>query len=577
MAHFIIAENGESVYHITAHQYADETVRYAASELQKYLLKSTNAAIPYHSDRCPQRGPEIRIGQNVRGTAYIPAGAEEESYRIFSRGEDIYIVGNTARGVLYGVYGFLERFCGFRCFTKDVEVIDRHPVLKIELDDICVEPAFEFRDTYFRFAFDGDFCAKNHSNTSLGDLSKAKGGRTKWFNFHHSFFDLVSPDLYFAEHPEYFSQVNGIRISDGQLCLTNPQVAQIAEKTLRRWIRENPECTVFSIAQNDNYKRCACERCRTLEEKEGSPAGPIIHFVNTLADRIKDEFPRALLHTFAYQYSLPAPKYAIARDNVIVRLCSISCRFDKPFQVLAAEGSPAEAEFVDALHNWAKHASRLYVWDYAVNFYHYPQPFLHLRVLQENIKLFKKTSIRGVLQQGNFAYGGGVSLDELKAYIISRLLWDPDSDIMQDVHHFCCAVYGEAAGAKMEEYIALTNTLCESAPLEIFQHPDAQYITDDYIAQADKIFTEAMALAENNTHRQRIEKEYLSIRFLKLARMPIDTPNRETLVDDFFNDLKRFGITEISERYPLAVSKKIMLNTPYMKDRSGYKLYYIMQ
>ena len=67
MSNYKIAENGESAYYIVAHQYADETIRYAASELQKYLLQSTNAAIPYFSDRCPSVGAEIRIGDLVRG------------------------------------------------------------------------------------------------------------------------------------------------------------------------------------------------------------------------------------------------------------------------------------------------------------------------------------------------------------------------------------------------------------------------------------------------------------------------------------------------------------------------------
>ena len=47
MAIYKIAENGESPYYIVAHQYADETIRYAASELQKYILKSTHTVVPY--------------------------------------------------------------------------------------------------------------------------------------------------------------------------------------------------------------------------------------------------------------------------------------------------------------------------------------------------------------------------------------------------------------------------------------------------------------------------------------------------------------------------------------------------
>ena len=572
-----IACNGESDFHIVTSQYADETVRYAASELQKYLLQSTGAVVPYFSDRCPMRGAEIRIGPNVRGTSNAPTIPDEEGFCIYGCGQHIYIVGGSSRGVLYGVYDFLERFCGFACFTQKIETIDSHPFLEIELDSISNGPAFEFRDTYFRFAFDGDFCAKNRSNTSLGDLSIAKGGRVKWYNFHHSFCDLVSEELYFEKHPEYFSEIDGVRTKNSQLCLTNPEVAAIAEKTLRRWIRENPECRVFSVAQNDNQRRCTCRSCRTLEEKEGSPAGPILHFVNRLADAVREDHPSVLLHTFAYQYSLPAPKEVVARDNVIVRLCSISCRFDRPFQELAREGSAAEAEFVKALYDWQHHATRLYVWDYAVNFRNYLQPFLHLHVLQKNIQFFKSLGIKGVLEQGNFAYGGGAACDELKSYIISRLLWDPNINVDDEIHRFCQTVYGCNAGDKMEQYVKIMIAACESAPLTIYQNLNASYITDALVEQSEKLFAEALALAESETIKQRILREYLSIRFLRLGRTPLDAQGRKEQIDNFFADVKSFGITEIRERRSLAVSKQIMLDSPYLEKHEGYKLYYIMQ
>ena len=66
MSKYCIARNGKSTFHIVNHQYSDETVRYAAGELQKYLLRSTGAIVPYFSDRCPMIGAEIRLGANVR-------------------------------------------------------------------------------------------------------------------------------------------------------------------------------------------------------------------------------------------------------------------------------------------------------------------------------------------------------------------------------------------------------------------------------------------------------------------------------------------------------------------------------
>lgn len=579
MGIYRIAENGESNFHIVNHQYSDETVRYAASELQKYLLKATNAAIPYFSDRCPMRGPEICIGANVRGETKAEKEIHDEGFCIRGDGEHITITGKTSRGVLYGVYRFLEIFCNYRCFTKDIETIDTTDILEIELTEIKEEPAFDFRDAYFRNAFDGKFSSKNRLNSGLCDISKAKGGRMKWFNFHHSFCDLVPESLYFNEHPEYYSEVKGKRVRDSQLCLTNPEVLKIAEGTLRRWIKENPECTVFSVAQNDNKLRCTCPECLALEKDEDSPAGPIIHFVNKLADAIKEDYPHIMLHTFAYQYSLPAPIKAVARDNVIVRICSIDCRYDKPFEALAQTNPDgSDAVFVNALRDWKNHAKQLYVWDYAVNFENYLQPFLHFHTLAENIRFFRRTGVKGVLEQGNFAYGGGASCDDLKSYIISRLLWNPDTDIDEEMNRFFLAVYGEKASMFMKEYVSLTEKACSCAPLSIYQNPDAEYITDELVQKADTLFNEAIQAAESDEIRKRIEREYLSVRFLQLTRMEMNTPDRTEQIEKFFFDVKKFGITEIMERASLAVSKQCMINSRYATDHTGeYRVYYIMQ
>lgn len=577
MAVYRIAENENSLFHITAHRYADETVRYAASELQKYILMATGTAIPYFSDRCPMRGPEIRVGADVRDMTN--SALPPEGFRIREDGTHIYIEGGSSRGVLYGVYHFLNRYCGFRCFTKDAETIEETDVLDVEIGDEQDAPTFEYREAYFRHAFDGDFCAKNSLNSNMGDISKAKGGRMKWFNFHHSFRDLVPAEEYFDTHPEYFSEVDGKRVPDKQICLTNPEVLEVARKKLLEWIRENPECTVFSVAQNDTYGPCTCPSCRALAEKEGSESGPIIHFVNALADSIREEYPHILLHTFAYLYSLPAPRYAVARDNVIVRLCNISCRFDKPITALAEENpTGAEAEFMHALEDWKSHAKRLYVWDYAVNFSNYLQPFFHFHVLADNIRMFRDHGVLGVLEQGNFAYGGGAAMDDLKSYLIAKLLWNPDSDVDKEIHRFMVGVYGEKAGAYVEQYVRMMEDAETKSPLSIYQSTNAAYLTDELVAASEELFRCALNAAESETFRIRVERESLSVRYLQLARLPMDAPCRAERIRNFIKDLKKHGITEIFERCSLAVAEQAMLTSMYTSDRSTwYSLYYTMQ
>ena len=577
-----IAENGKSKFFICAHRYEDETVRFAASELQKYLLRATGAVVPYFSDRCREEEYEIRIGERVRGALVAPQNLGEEDYYIKADGaHHIYITGGSSRGVLYGVYRFLEVFCGFRAYTKDVEVIDSFATLDIELDLLTGGPTFEFREAYYRFAFDGDFCAKNGLNANLGDISVAHGGRMKWYNFHHSFRDLVPEEVYFESHPEYFAEVDGVRSRDAQICLANPEVYEIARKKLREWIAENPECRVFSVAQNDNPRRCTCPACLAIEAEEESPAGPVIRFVNALADDIREDYPRVLLHTFAYMYSVKAPRYAVARENVIVRLCTFGCRFDAPFRALAAaDPKGQEAAFVRAMDEWRAHTSRLYIWDYSVNFRNYAQPFFHFHVLAENIRDFARCGVRGVLEQGNFAYGGGCAADELKSYLIARLLFDPDTDVDAEMRAFVDAVYGRAAGEVYLEYLNLMEGACMSAPLTIYLYPDAPHITDDLVDKCEEIFTRALALAENAEYRRRLEREYLAVRFLRLARTEVGAEGKDAAVEEYIRDVKSHGITELFERSSVDVAEKALKESRYARTRVPYTehwLYYIMQ
>lgn len=578
---YIIVENEKSDFHITAHKYAPEAVRFAASELQKYIRIVTNAVVPYFSDRCGRVGREISLGENVRGHNNDLSGLTDEGYIIREDGEDIVITGKTGRAVLYGVYRFLELFCGFACYTKDCEVIDKIPRLEIELDYIAETPSFSYREPYFRNAFDGGFASKNRINGTLADISEGKGGKVKWFNLHHAFFDLVRPELYFDEHPEYFSEIDGKRVSDGQLCLSNPDVLEIAKETLRRWISENPACKVFSVAQNDNQRFCTCEKCRAIDEAEGCHQGSILRFVNALAEDIEKDYPDVRLHNFAYQYSTETPKITRARDNVIIRLCNIACRFDKPFSELAKENPDGrEAEFVRLLSEWQNSCRELYVWSYAVNFRNYLMPFFHFHSLAESLRMYKKLGVTGLLEEGNFSYGGGAAMDDLKAYVIAKLMWNPWLDVDVLIDNFLRGVFGEKAGRILREYIDMTEKAESQYPLTIYMNPDAPAITDEWVEKSILLFEKAVEAAENEVYRARVMREQLSVRYMYLTRLPMEAPLRNEKIEQFISDAKRMGVTELHERIEISGGEVFMKYGQYCisrPDASKYSNYYIMQ
>ena len=585
MDKLVLVKNGKTLYHIVMNQYGDSASRFSAKELQKYLYLSLNTPIPVFSDKCERRGPELIIGEGTRGVEKDARlkGASSEAYVIKRSDQDIIIHGNSGRATLYGVYRFLEEVVGFRSFSSDETKVDTLDELEIGELDIFQDFTFEYREVYFNDSFDASFASKNMLNSNLSNLSEEEGGKVKWFNCHHSFSDLVNPNEYFDTHPEYFSLVDGVRRKEHtELCLSNPDVFKIALDRVRKWISDNPNCKVFSVAQDEwmgHFVKmaCECENCKKIDEENESQSGSIITFVNKIAKEIKKEHPDVLIHTFAYQYSRKPPKVVKPLDNVIVRLTNIECSWSKSIKEDAlANPSSRGGLFYKDLIGWSKITNRLYIWDYAVNYRNYLLPFPCFRSMAKNIELYKEVGVKGLLMQGNFSYGGGGYMDEAKAYVAAHLMRDDHKTLDELIEEFSYGYYGDCA-PKIIEYINLWEDSIKGYDLWLYDDSDSPYFSDSIISKAEKILNEAKLLCDKD-HLKRLEKVILGLDYLKLVRLPMDAKSRNEKIDAFYSKVKYLKLTEIMERTSLELSIEYMKNSRYAKERPNwYSLYYIMK
>ncbi|MBQ7276881.1 MAG: DUF4838 domain-containing protein [Bacilli bacterium] len=594
----ILTNNLNSDYHIVTNTNASECERFAATELAKYLYKSTLCSIPYFSDKCKKRGKEILIGKNSRydyneqiKNAYDKIyndlnSLSDEAFIIREiDNEDIIIVGNSPRATLYAVYHFLELAINFKCFTFDCEKWDEKEIIMFDSLDIVFDFPFEYREAYFTDAWNSSFASKNYLNSNLADLSNKLGGKTKWYNFHHSFSDLINPNEYFDSHPEYFSMIDGKRIKEHtELCLSNPDVLNIVVKKVKQWIKDNPECKVFSVAQDEwmgHFTRmaCECENCKKIDEENGSQSGSIISFVNKIAKEINKEYPDKLIHTFAYQFSRKAPTNVIPDKNVIVRLCNIECSWSNPLRVSASKNPGGRDDlFLQDLHSWSNMTNRLYIWDYAVNYRNYLLPFPNIRSMADNIKLYKAYNVKGILMEGNFSQGGKGYLDELKSYITARLLKNPNYDLNELIKEFCNAYY-EDASPYIIEYLNLWEDAVKPYELWLYDDSDHPMFTDENLDKAGKILNQALQAVKNKKEIfKRVNNVFLSYYYAKITRLPLDTKYRNEMIDDFIMQVRTQGITELFERTSLDFSINVLKNSRYAKERKDwYSLYYIMK
>lgn len=548
--HLGLALDGKSPYRIVVSSSATPADSYAASELQAYVEKITGTKLPIVTDLADASGYEILVGESSRlarpGLSADLSELGTDGYLLRTVGRRLLIVGGHPRGTLNGVYSLLEEKLGVRWFTPELEAVPSTNRLLLSPLHETKLPQLEYREVFWTEVMrDADFAARHRLNGQHYKLTEKHGGRFAVYQpFVHSFDALVPPELY-KDHPEYFPMIQGKRTGGYvQRCLSNQDVLRLSIAKVRQWIRENPAATIISVSQNDVYKNCECQECKSLDEKEGSPAATLLRFVNAIAEDIEKDHPRVRIDTLAYQYTRKPPKTIRPRHNVIVRLCSIECCFAHPLETCK---SPANVRFRDDILAWRPVAPLLYVWDYTPNFAHYQQPFPNLDALQPNVRFFVNNGVKGLFEQGNYSSGGAGELGPLRAYVLAKLLWNPDTVVSNHVNEFCAAYYGKAADG-IRRFLELMQTQVRGKDVHahIFDPPQAGYLNDAFIAEADELLAQTEAKAEG-VQKARVAVARLPIWYVQLARNLVRSEERAATLKRFLEVARAAGISNISE------------------------------
>lgn len=539
---YTLFADGKSDYAIVIDEAASESEKWAANELQQAIAEISGITLPLSDPAASGDKPAIVVGWNPR-SATAAGGAmpatEDESFIYRNAGGDIVILGGSQRGTMYGVMAFLENELGVRYYTPAVTVTPKKDHYTFRLLHFADKPGIRVRNVFYHEAFNPIWAAHNRSNGSMGTREQPGGVEGYWAV--HTFYPLLSPDEFFESHPEYFSLINGVRTHDrAQLCLTNPVVLDILTERLKQRIRENPGNLIYSVSQNDWHNPCQCDNCQAIAKEEESESGPVLWFVNQVAERIEKEFPDKFVGTLAYQYTRKPPKHIKPRGNVVIRFCSIECCFAHDFT-----SCPQNETFMADLDGWAKIAPRIYVWDYVVDFNHYIMPFPNFSVLQPNIKTLRDHHAIGIMEQAAYQSRGG-DFSELKAYLISKLLWNPEAEVEPIIDDFMYGFYGRAGQYVREYFDLVQNLVTPDTHFMIWMQPQDPLYNDDFIRQGERILDQAACVADTPEIRNRVEMARLPLLYLKCKRLP-----QQALRDGTFDWLRqiieREGVTHFAE------------------------------
>lgn len=535
----ILADNQMSKYRIVIPSTPTQNEKQAADVLQRYLLQMSGAALPVLAADQHRSKYEIVLGLNDRvdelGLKIDFNSLGEDGFAIMTDSLRIIIAGGSDKGTLYGVYSFLEKYLDCRMYSPTVKIIPAQQRITIDkINDVQI-PVIKFRDTHYRVTWDAEY-------TDWHKLDHDEDGdRTDWGMWVHTFNALVPPETHYEEHPEYFAMVKGKRIPT-QLCLTNPEVLQITIQNLRKKIAQNPGAKYWSVSQNDNREYCTCSNCKAIDDREGSPSGSIVNFVNQVADA----FPEKMISTLAYEYGRRAPRTIIPRDNVNIMLCSIEIHRDKPITE-----DPTSEDFATDVREWGRIAKDIIVWDYVIQFNHLVSPFPNLHVLQPNLRFFADNGVSAMFEQGNREVGGEFA--ELRAYLISKLLWNPNENIDTLMNDFLRGYYGNAAEPIRKYIDDMREALLQSgAPLRIFGSPmeaETSYLTPEHLATYNAHFDEAEA---------RVAHDPVLLERVRIARLPLSYAMMEQAKKHFAGE--RGVFTKVEDSWQVRTDIRALIN-----------------
>lgn len=432
----------------------------AMKELKEYLARRVKGTLSVGG----RHSVVFQVGDTALAKAnnLLSTQLPDEQWVIKSFGKQVLLNGGGTRGALYATYHFLEDYCDVHWWSEFEDYVPSAGPLLLPSLNASGKPAYLYRDIYRgnHGPNSSQFAIRVRLNRN-GDIKIPKefGGA---FNYGppyhcHTFDKYVPASKYLAEHPEYFSLRDGVRVggqTKGQLCLSNPGLRKIFLENLLKYIEQGEEMArrdgvpaprIYDVSENDNRNCCQCPACNAFAEKYGQ-SGLYLTFINWLAGEVAKTRPDVYISTLAYFYTEPPPKGGIkAAPNVIVKLT------DTQTNQAASILEPENKVFKDFVEGWKSHAKHLFIWDYAITYTRRITgfPFASEFHYGDLYKFYHANNVSGIFWEHESQFMA--DMFELKFFLETKLFEDPSQDVNKLINLFMNKYYG-AAGPFVLQY-----------------------------------------------------------------------------------------------------------------------------
>ena len=509
---------------------ASPAEKFAATELKTYLAKITGRTFRVRMDYWLKGVPEgkyIAVGHSKLTSSVDTLRLATEQYVVDVTSEHVTIVGarDRLRGVLYGVYEFLEGL-GVRWYRPEPwgEHVPKADRIELPIGKRVSEaPHYQYRSvvgggfsrhaerTLEQTEWGSLWALRNRMNGSDPGADPRYGGQVKP-QFGHAYYQLIPVDEYFDTHPEFFCLYKGERRKYNpdsrprpgnptglQLCLSNPGLQDLFARKIIAQAKATRDLsgTTFSVTPNDACPFCECADCRKMDDPEHPRlmSNRVCAFTNIVARRLAESVPGARVSLNVYS-SWTAPPTVVDRlePNIVLHIALINEWADYT-KKLADPAPNWNHKARDSFATWKElGATAVMTYEYWSG-YGWLGPLPLGRTMADRMDRYRQFSIRGIYNETSPHWGP----QGLELYLFTKLVWDPDLDTEKELDLYYRNYYGPAAEPMKAYHEALMDAL-ERHPTHVFSGGRGMHLvcTPRLVAELGRHMTRAQTLVEGD-------------------------------------------------------------------------------
>ncbi|WP_158301539.1 DUF4838 domain-containing protein [Paenibacillus mesophilus] len=428
----------------------------ASDTLVQYVKKSTGAMLPIMTEaglnsqgQAYQGFTKLYVGTQGAGNPDMTqsfAGMDGQGFVICPHKDTITIIGPTKDGTLNGVFEFLERYVGVRWLMPgpNGEDVPQSADLSVPPGNVREQPVFANRVISPAWG-DPATPGRTQAINEWAQRNKLQGFHNQPFEYKENLHQLFPAETYGTMHPEFYP--NGVPPAPGvrsgwQPCFSVPGTVDAAVYGILQYFKANPDKHSYSLGVNDTGGFCEANPSHPSYPNATNSMGYVnmsniyYDWVNKVAERVLQVYPDKWFGLLAYREVNDPPSFAL-NTRVVPFLT-------KDRMAWVDEG--VEADEHARTEAWNPVASQIGWYDYMYGSL-YLLPRIYVGQTIENWQYAADHHVVGTYTEMYPTAGDGP-----KAWLMAKLLWNPDRNPQAQLDDWYIRAVGPLAAPDLKAY-----------------------------------------------------------------------------------------------------------------------------